>query len=105
MRTLPHNTTDLYLAPVVLAIDARIDELGQLDAHQLRLQVALESDALDLTRKMREDALIRTVQHLTDCHGWDLSWDPRGLRLTHQQNSIVLGVPPVFAEYLAAADR
>ncbi|MEO7126270.1 MAG: hypothetical protein ABI382_03120 [Nakamurella sp.] len=105
MRTLPRNPTDLYLAPVVLAIDARIDRLGQLDADGLRLQVALESDAVDWTRSQREDGLIRTIGHLTDVHGWELSWDARGLRLTHQQNTLVLGVPPVFATFLDSATR
>lgn len=103
MKTLPRNPTDLYLAPVVLAMDARIDHLGRLDCDQLQLQVALESDSPDRTRVQRENALIRTIGHLTDTHGWELSWDSRGLRLTHQQNALVLGVPAVFKEYLDAA--
>lgn len=31
---------------------------------QLAYEIALESDSPDLTRKMREDALIRTLEHL-----------------------------------------
>ena len=101
MATRPHDVADLYLAPVVLTVDARIEELGQLDAKRLAFEVALESDSLDVTHKMREEALIRTVQHLIDCHGWQLSWDPRGLRLTHDGHTLVLGVPAVFHDYLA----
>jgi hypothetical protein len=100
MAARPHDVTDLYLAPVALAVDARIEELGRMDRERLAYEVALESDTPDFTRRMREDALIRTVTHLIDCHDWELSWDPRGLRLTHDVHTFVLGIPPVFAEYL-----
>lgn len=42
----------------------------------------------------------RTVAHLVDCHDWELSWDPRGLRLKHDAHTFVLGIPAVFLEYL-----
>jgi len=100
MANMPHDITDLYLAPVVLAVDARIDELGHLDKDALAYEVALESDSPGFTRRMREEELIRTVTHLIDCHDWQLSWDPRGLRLTHDAHSLVLGIPAVFREYL-----
>ncbi len=100
MATRPHDVTDLYLAPVVLAVDARIDKLGQLGKDGLAYEVALDSDSPDYTRRMREDGLVRTVTHLIDCHGWEFSWDPRGLRLTHDAHTFVLGIPAVFLEYL-----
>ena len=100
MATRPHDLTDLYLAPVVLAVDARIEELGRLDKSGLGYEVALESDTPDFTRRMREEALIRTVAHLIDSHDWKFSWDPRGLRLTHDAHTLVLGIPPVFLDYL-----
>jgi hypothetical protein len=96
----PHDIADLYLAPVVLAVDARIQELAHLDKDRLAYEVALESDSPGLTRPMREEALIRTVTHLIDCHDWKFSWDPRGLRLTHDAHTFVLGVPAVFLAYL-----
>ena len=96
----PHDVTDLYLAPVVLAVDARIEKLGQLGKDGLAYEVALDSDSPDFTRRIREDGLIRTVTHLIDCHGWEFSWDPRGLRLTHDAHTFVLGIPAVFLEYL-----
>ncbi len=101
MTTRPHDITDLYLAPVALAVDARIEELGRLDAGELAYEVAVESDLPDITRRIREDALIRTITHMIDCHDWELSWDPRGLRLAHEGHSFVLGIPAVFGEYLA----
>ena len=87
MANRPHDLTDLYLAPVVLAVDARIEELGRLDKSGLAYEVALESDTPDFTRRMREEALIRTVTHLIDGHDWKFSWDPRGLRLTHDTHT------------------
>ena len=74
MADRPHDVTDLYLAPVLLAVDARIEELGKLDKDALTYEVALESNALDRTRQMREDALIRTITHLTETHHWELSF-------------------------------
>jgi len=100
MATRPHDITDLYLAPVALAVDARIEELGRLDEERLTYEVALESDTPDFTRRMREDALIRTITHLIDCHDWAFSWDPRGLRLTHDEHTFVLGLPAVLIDYL-----
>ena len=100
MATRPHDISDLYLAPVALAVDARIEELGHLDKDRLAYDVALESDSPDFTRHLREEALIRTITHLIDTHDWQFSWDPRGLRLTHQTHTFVLGIPANFLEYL-----
>ena len=100
MATRPHDVTDLYLAPVVLAVDARIEELGQLDADQLAHKVAFQSDSKDYTPHMREEALIGTITSLIECHGWELRWDPRGLRLTHDAHTLVLGTPAGFREYV-----
>jgi len=103
MATLPHDIADLYLAPVALAVDARIDELGRLDIDRLSYEVALESDTPDLTRELREQALIRTICHLVDSHDWVLSWDERGLRLKNGPHTLVLGIPRVFADYLSGS--
>lgn len=84
----------------VVGVDARIEELGRLDRDALAYEVALESDEPDFTRDMREEALIRAITHLIDRHGWAFSWDPRGLRLTHDAHTFVLGIPAVFFEYL-----
>jgi len=103
MPTRPHDVSDLYLARVVLALDTRIEELGHLGIGELTYEVALESDTPDQSRVLREKALIRTIEHLIDCHDWVLSWDPRGLRLSHGAHTLVLGIPPVFSEYLSSA--
>jgi hypothetical protein len=90
----------LYLAPVLLAVDARIEELGKLDKGGLAYEVALESDLPGVTRQMREEALIRAITHMTETHHWAFSWDPRGLRLTHDAHTFVLGIPAVLLDYL-----
>ena len=101
MSDRPHDVTDLYLAPVLLAVDARIEELGQLDKGGLAYEVELESDLPGLTRQMREEALIRAITHLTDTHHWTFSWDPRGLRMTHDAHTFVLGLPAALLDFLA----
>jgi hypothetical protein len=100
MPERPHDISDLYLAPVALEVDARIEELGRLDKERLAYEVALEADSPDFTTEMREDGLIRTITHTIETHHWEFSWDPRGLRLTHDAHTFVLGIPPVFVEYL-----
>lgn len=105
MTQAPHDFSDLYLVPVALMLDARIEELGKLDADQLAYEVALSSDRPDFTRRMREEALIATVRRVIQMHHWTLSWDPRGLRLSHQGHALVLGVPATFREYLDGAAR
>lgn len=100
MTTLPHDLSDLHLAPVVLALDARIAELSLLDVHELTQRVALESNLADWTRQMRISGVLETVSHLIDCHGWALAWDPRGIRVERGLNSLVLGVGPTLIEYV-----
>jgi len=103
MPTLPHDVPDLYLAPVVLALETRIEELAQLDVDALSTEVAVVSNTAGWTRELREAGLLQAVRYLIDCHGWTLSWDPRGLRLTHGRHEVVLGVPATFTDYLAGA--
>ena len=50
---------------------------------------------------MREEALIRAITHLTDTHHWAFSWDPRGLRMTHDAHTLVLGLPGALLDFLA----
>ncbi len=101
MTELPRDITDLYLAPVMLALDARIAELATLGVERLPLQVALGSDAADTTSEVRRDALLRTVSHLVEMHGWVLAWDDaRGIRVTHDKHSLTLGIPDSFRHYV-----
>lgn len=101
MPNLPHDVSDLYLAPVVLAIDAKLHELGMLEPHALAQRVAIESNAPAWSRQDREKGLLLAIQHFIDCRGWTMTWDPRGLRLTHAAHSVVLGAPASFADYVS----
>ena len=101
MTAHPHDITDLYFAPVVLAVNARIDELSQLTPEDLIFQVALQADSADWTPELRESGLLRAVGYLVDLHDWELALDPRGIQLRHKQHSVVLGVPQTFIDYLA----
>jgi hypothetical protein len=104
MTRVPHDIDDLHLAPVLLALDDRLTELGLLTETELMMRTALDSDRPDWTRAMRESSLLLTVERFIDCHGWKLTWAPRGLRVAHDAHSVVLGCPPVFNSYLQGAD-
>jgi hypothetical protein len=99
VTTLPHDIPDLYLAPVALAVDGHLNEFGALGPRELVVAVALESDCADWTRGLRQDAILRALARSTDLHGWTLEWDPRGIRLTHEGHSLVLGVPANVEAY------
>lgn len=102
MLELPKDVNDLLLAPVILAVERRLEELGALDVDELADRVALESDANIDDPARRVEGLLRTVAYLQEMHDWDLAWDERGIRLTHGAHSVVLGAPKVFAQFLTA---
>jgi len=103
MPTLPRDMPDLMLAPTLLAVDARLAELALLDSDELAERVAIEGDHHDLTEEMRSEGLLRTIAAYLDLHAWELSWDPRGLRVQHGMLHLVLGVPRTFGAYIARA--
>ena len=101
MSRRPHDPTDLFLAPVALAIDERLDELGGLSRAELARRIVLLTNLESHTAEEARHALIEAVTYLVELHGWQVSWDPRGCRLSHDTYSLVLGAPPVFAEFVA----
>lgn len=103
MAETPHDIVDLFLAPVALAIEERLGQLGGLSLDDLGHMVALESPGPDRTRIDREKALLRTITYLIDLHRWSVEWDPRGLRVSHGDHALVLGVPASFEMYCANA--
>jgi hypothetical protein len=105
MTNLPRDVTDLYLAPVVLQVDARLAELSTLNDDDLDMKIAIESDEPNWSAGVRQEGVLRTVSHLVDMHGWALSWDPRGVRLSHGAHSLVLGVPATVQRYVDRNDR
>ncbi len=100
MTRRPHDPTDLFLAPVALAVDQRLDELSGLRREELAQRVALETNREAHTAEEARHVLVDAVTYLVEMHGWQASWDPRGIRLSHDQYSLVLGAPAVFAEFV-----
>lgn len=103
MSTLPHDVTDLRLAPVLLALDARLSEMGLLDLTELVQRVAMDTNSADWTEDVRRAGLLEAVQHFIEMRGWTLSWDPRGIRITHGRHHVVLGIPATFQSYIDGA--
>jgi hypothetical protein len=103
MRELPHDADDLRLAPMILHLEDRLTELGGLDPIEMRYRVGLDSDLPDWDEERRREALLRTVERGIELGGWKLSWDPRGLRVSHGTHHVVLGVPVSMTDYLTGA--
>jgi hypothetical protein len=98
--TAPHDYTDLFLAPVALHVDERLQGLAGLDRDALHERVSLETNHDAWTRSGRAQDVVDTVTYLLEMHGWRASWDPRGVRLSHDSHTLVLGVPPNVAAYV-----
>ncbi|MDO8308906.1 MAG: hypothetical protein Q7V58_11185 [Actinomycetota bacterium] len=96
----PHSLSDFYLAPVALAVDARLEELGALTAGGLANRVALVSDIPDSTAELRVEGLLRTVGQNLELHEWTLAWHPRGIRLSCGTHHFVLGVPEALRAFV-----
>jgi hypothetical protein len=105
MPVLPHDISDLHLAPLLLALEARIDELSKLTLVEFHHHVALVGNRPDWNHAMREGGVISAVQHLIDCHDWELLWTERGVQVSHASHQVTLGVPGIFADYVAGKHR
>jgi len=103
MTTRPHDVTDLYLSPVLLEVDRRLADLAGQTARQLELFSALSTDREARDSVERKALLLDSLTHLVDLHGWSVAWDARGLRVSHGNHAVVLGVPDSVREYLASA--
>ncbi len=99
-QLLPHDVTDLRLAPVALRVDERLDELGTLPPDQLAYRIALETDKDPRTEDQRGRDLVAAATHMIDLAGWTAEWDPRGVRLRHGEHTLVLGVTERLQAYV-----
>lgn len=96
----PHDPTDLYLAPVALALDHRLEELAALTVAELEARVALDTNSDPRDAAHREKALLGAVTYLIDLHGWKVGVTSRGLALSHRDRVLVLGFPQNVHAYL-----
>lgn len=98
----PHDVTDLYLAPVALGVDQRLEELSGLSAEDVQFRVILDTNREPRSATDREKALIESLTSGLDLRGWQVSRHPRGLLLSHDTHSLVLGIPSNVVSYLDA---
>jgi hypothetical protein len=101
MPTRPRDVTDLYLAPVALELDRRLEGLSGLSDEELDVQITLSTDRQPNDTASRAALAIESLTHVMDLHGWQVQWDPRGLRIRNDQHSVVLGIPASLRRYLA----
>jgi hypothetical protein len=101
MPSVPHDYTDLFLAPVALSVDERLERLGELDRDALHRRVVLESNNEAWGRSRRGRDVVHSAIYLLDMHGWSADWDPRGVRLSHGAHTLVLGLPENVTRYVA----
>ncbi|WP_243059380.1 hypothetical protein [Nocardioides sp. SR21] len=101
--TRPTDITDLYLAPVALRIDRQLAELDHLTEEGIHVWIALTTDHEATTLDERRILALRALAHEVDTHHWDLQHDPRGVRLSHGDNSLVLGIPESLRSYLSGS--
>ncbi len=102
MSARPHDLADLYLAPVALDVDHRLEELSGLSVDEVAYRVILGADREPRNAKEREEAWLETLTRGLDLHGWQVSRHPRGLLLSHDSYALVLGIPAILASYLDA---
>lgn len=91
MQPLLHDLTDLRLARVAPQVDARLDEMSELDPTAVGLRVAFDTDRAGSAPEQRARDVVASVTRLLNLHGWHVVWHDRGLRLSHGAHSIVLG--------------
>jgi hypothetical protein len=97
----PRDYTDLFLAPVALQVDQRLEKFAALDRDALHKRVVLETNNEAWNAGRRAQDVVDSVTYLLEMHGWTASWAPRGLRLSHGHHSLVLGLPANLVAYVA----
>lgn len=100
MTARPHDLTDLYLAPVLLELDERLETFNELSPKDVELRVTLDTDRQPRHAGDRAALLLESITRAVDTHGWATSWAPRGLRMSHDGHAVVLGIPESLKVYL-----
>ncbi|MEO6204213.1 MAG: hypothetical protein ABIO67_02350 [Mycobacteriales bacterium] len=98
---VPHDVSDLLLAPLALRLDQELEGLDGLTAKELQLRVSLETNRDPDTAEQRRQLLLEVLERFWQTHEWTLSWGDRGLVLTHHDHRLVLGIPANVRAFLA----
>ena len=101
MTARPHDITDLYMPPVALELDRRLEQLEGLTAAEIEYQVVLGTDLQPRNAAARPALVLDLLTRSLETHGWEVSWVPRGLRVSHADHHLVLGVPHNVRAYLS----
>ena len=99
MSIRPRDLTDLYLSPVAIELDRRLEVLTPFTLKELELQIALTTDREASAPEARVELFLQSLAHLLPLHGWELAYETRGVRVRHGDHSLVLGVPGCVREY------
>lgn len=102
MLDMPHDTRDLYLAPVSLHLDAELQKLVGMGESELLMHLTLRTGREPRSVADRRVLFLETMARGAELHGWELAVDPRGLELTHGEHRVVLGLPAGVREFLGA---
>lgn len=100
MYEKPRDVADLYLVPLMLELDSRLESFGLLEMDALSFEISLETNREPQNSEQRRAVVLDALTRNTDLHGWRVSWDPRGLRLAHGNHTVVLGLPANVRSYL-----
>jgi hypothetical protein len=100
MTTLPRDISDLYMSPLALELDRRLEQLEGLTEAELEFEVTLATDRQPRDVADRSALVLAMLTRALATHGWKASWVPRGLRVSHADHHLVLGVPPNVRAYL-----
>ena len=98
----PRDRTDLYLAPTLLALEERLEQLAPLNPGALAFEIILVTNEEPRDRAERAAMVLEVLGTGLDLHGWSLSLEPRGLRVDHAGRGVVLGLPTNIRDYLVS---
>jgi len=98
---IPHDPTDLLLAPLAIELDKRLEAFGALNSKDLILRIVAATDREPSTTEQRQESLHDLLTRDMDMHGWTLAWSDRGLRLSHSEHQLVLGLSSVLRDFLS----
>lgn len=100
MAAHPQDVSDLFMSPVTLELDRRLGELEDLDEAEIERRIALTTDREPRDRAGRAALVLLMLTHVLEAHSWEVSWAPRGLRVSHGEHQVVLGLPHSLKVYL-----